>query len=35
MYGAEDYIILKWFFKKWDMGMGWIDLRIGRGGRLL
>jgi hypothetical protein len=35
MYRTEDYIVLKWFFKKWDVGMGWIDLRVGRGGGLL
>jgi hypothetical protein len=24
--GVAGRIILKWVFKKWDMGMNWIDL---------
>ena len=24
--GGDERIILKWIFKKWDGGMGWIDL---------
>jgi hypothetical protein len=24
--GVDGRIILKWIFKKWDGGMGWIDL---------
>jgi hypothetical protein len=24
--GADERIILKWIFKKWDGGMDWIDM---------
>jgi hypothetical protein len=23
---VEERVILKWIFRKWDRGMGWIDL---------
>jgi hypothetical protein len=29
---ADGRIILKWIFKKWDGGMGWIDLAKNMGG---
>jgi hypothetical protein len=28
--GIDGRIILKWFFKKWDGGMDWIELAQGR-----
>jgi hypothetical protein len=34
--GVDVRIILKWIFKKWDEGMGWIGLAQDReSGRLL
>jgi hypothetical protein len=24
--GIDERIVLKWIFRKWDGGMGWIDL---------
>jgi len=24
--GVDERIILRWFFRKWDKGMDWIDL---------
>jgi hypothetical protein len=28
--GVNGRIILKWIFKRWDGGMGWIELAQGR-----
>jgi hypothetical protein len=28
--GVDEVIILKWFFRKWDGGMHWIDLAENR-----
>jgi hypothetical protein len=28
--GVDDRLILKYIFKNWDGGMGWIDLAHGR-----
>jgi hypothetical protein len=28
--GIDGRIILKWIFRKWDVGMDWIDLVQGR-----